>query len=314
MLRAALVPTGLRRFLLRDCHEPRQSSLGRVRSGAEIVTRLPESLRAVARNAIWSYGEATARFRVLPDFLIAGTQRGGTSALFSYLRRHPGITGPAWKEVSYFDRHYARGPAWYRGNFPTARGARGRLVGEASPNTLSHPLAAERTAALLPDARLITLLRDPVDRAFSHYQHERALGREPLSFEQALAVEDERLRGELERMRADRAYFSDAWWNHAYFARGLYADQLERWIAAFPREGLLILASDELFADPGGTYARVLEFLGAEPYELDSYPAVFSREYGPMSPETRTELAQRYAEPNRRLYRLLGRELGWTVP
>jgi hypothetical protein len=267
-------------------------------------------VRAVLRNAVWTYGRATAAIRPLPDFLILGAQKAGTTALYAYLRRHPDITGPAWKEVSFFDRHYARGESWYRGNFPNTLRARG-LVGEASPSYLFHPQAPERVAALVPDAKLVVLVRNPVDRAFSHYQHEVALGREPLAFDDALAAEDERLRGEEERMRADPAYFSHAWWNYTYRARGRYAEQLERWLAVFPREQLLVVPSEDLLLEPERAYARVLEFLGAEEHRLDSYPRVFEREYDPMNPETRSRLSEEFAEPNRRLYELLGRDLGW---
>jgi hypothetical protein len=277
----------------------------------ELVPTIPEPARAALRNAVWTYGRATARARPLPDFLILGAQKAGTTALYAYLRRHPGITGPSWKEVSYFDRHYARGEAWYRGNFPNLARARGKLVGEASPSYLFHPLAPERVKALVPEARLIALVRNPADRAHSHYNHEVALGREPLPFEDALEAEEERLRGEEERLVADPRYFSRAWWSHAYKARGRYADQLERWLAVFPREQLLIVPSDDLGSAPELTHARVLEFLGAAAKPLDAYPRVYERQYDPMAPETRGRLASEFEEPNRRLYELLGRDLGW---
>ena len=277
---------------------------------AERVIRVPGPARAVARNAIWAWGRATAGARPLPDFLVLGAQKAGTTALYAYLRRHPGIAGPAWKEVSFFDRHWERGVRWYRGNFPLRSG--GRIVGEASPSYLFHPLAPERIYAVCPEAKLIAILRDPVERAFSHYQHEVALGREPLTFEDALAAEDERTGGEEERLRSEPGYFSHPWWDWTYRARGLYAEQLERFLVVFPRERLLVLTSDELSEDTAGAYARTLAFLGAEPYELDDYPRVFDRDYEEMLPETRAALAAEFAEPNRRLEELLGRRLGWT--
>jgi Sulfotransferase domain len=282
-----------------------------IRLPAERIPTIPEPARAVLRNAVWTYGRATARARPLPDFLILGAQKAGTTALYAYLRRHPAITGPSWKEVSYFDRHYAHGEAWYRGNFPNRSRARGKLVGEASPSYLFHPLGPERVRALLPDSRLVALVRNPVERAFSHYNHEVALGREPLSFEEALDAEEERLRGEVERLVADARYFSRPWWSHTYKARGRYAEQLERWLAVFPKEQLLVLATDDLGAEPERTHARVLEFLGAAPHRLDSYPRVFERRYRPMPAEARERLAAEFEEPNRRLYELLGRDLGW---
>jgi hypothetical protein len=277
---------------------------------AEIIPRIPEPVRKVARSAIWTAGRATARWRPAPDFLVIGAQKAGTTALYAYLRWHPGITGPSWKEVSFFDRHWWRGEAWYRGQFPLRSGR--RLVGEASPSYLFHPLAPERVRSLVPDAKLVALVRDPVDRAYSHYQHEVALGREPLSFEDALAAEAERTRGEVERLVADPRAFSRAWWDHTYAARGRYADQLERWLAAFPREQLLVVPSEDLGERPAETYAAVLAFVGAATHELPEYPRVFERRYEPMRPETRASLAATFAQPNRRLEELMGRSLGWS--
>jgi len=282
-----------------------------IRLPAERIPTIPEPARAVLRNAVWTYGRATASARPLPDFLIIGAQKAGTTALYAYLRRHPAITGPSWKEVSYFDRHYGRGEAWYRGNFPNRVRARGKLVGEASPSYIFHPLGPERVKALVPEARLVALVRHPVDRALSHYHHEVALGREPLRFEDALDAEEDRLRGEEERLAADPSYFSRAWWSHAYKSRGRYAEQLERWLAVFPREQLLILPSADLGGEPERTHTQVLDFLGAAPHRLDAYPRVYERQYEAMSPETRERLAAEFEAPNRRLYELLGRDLGW---
>jgi hypothetical protein len=281
----------------------------RFRLPAELVPALPEPARKVLRGGFRTYGLATSGLRPLPDFLILGAQKAGTTALYAYLRWHPQITGPSFKEVSFFDRHYVRGERWYRAHLPIRRSG---LVGEASPSYLFHPLAPERVAGMLPRARLIALLRNPIDRAFSHYQHEVALGREQLSFEDALAHEDERMEGELERMLRDPAYFSDAWWNYTYAARGRYAEQLERWLAAFPREQLLVLFTEELAADTPGTYRRVLDFLDVESLGLDDYPRIFEREYGGMEPATRAGLEDGFVEPNRRLAELLERELPWS--
>jgi Sulfotransferase domain len=278
---------------------------------AELIPRIPRPLRAVLRNAVWTSGRLTSFARPLPDFLILGAQKAGTTALYAYLRWHPQITGPSWKEVSYFDRHYGRGGRWYRGHFPAR--SRGRVVGEASPGYLFHPLAPQRVAETVPDAKLIALLRDPVDRALSHYHHEVALGREPLSFEDAVAAEPERTRGEEERLAREPGHWSPAWWDHTYLARGRYAEQLERWLAVFPREQLLVLASEELAADPSAVYASVLEFLGVRAHDLDAYPRVYEQSYAEMRADTRRRLVDHFAEPNRRLYELLGRDFGWQA-
>jgi hypothetical protein len=289
-----------------------------VRLRAELIPTIPAPARIVARNAVWTYGRATAAARPLPGFLIIGAQKAGTTALYSYLREHPAIAGPPWKEVSFFDRHFWRGDAWYRGHFPNRlylRRMRTRtgvepIVGEASPSYVFHPLAPQRVAALVPDVRLIVLVRNPIDRALSHYHHEVALGREALRFEEALEQEETRLEGEPARM-LDPRYFSHAWWNFTYLSRGRYAEQLERWLEIFPRERLLVVPSEDLLDRPDETYGHVLEFLGAPPHELDSYPRIFSRDYAEMDPGTRDRLRDSFAEPNRRLYELMGRDLGW---
>jgi hypothetical protein len=281
----------------------------RFRVPAELVPALPEPARKILRGTFRAYGLATAGARPLPDFLILGAQKAGTTALYAYLRWHPHITGPSFKEVSFFDLHYARGERWYRAHLPLRR--RGAIVGEASPSYVFHPLAPERVARMLPRARLVVLLRDPVERAFSHYQHEVALGREQLSFEDALDAEEQRMHGEVEHMLRDPTYFSHAWWNYTYVARGRYAEQLERWFTSFPREQLLVLLTDELAADTAATYRRVVDFLGADAHDLDGYPRIFDRDYAEMSPATRARLAAAYEEPNRRLATLLGRDLPW---
>jgi Sulfotransferase domain len=285
---------------------------------AELIPKLPEPVRALPRSAIWTYGRLTSAIRPLPNALIIGAQKAGTTALYAWLRRHPAVVGPSWKEVNYFDRRYARGEAWYRGHFPNElRLRRVRSAGfepivlEATPGYLFHPLAPQRVRELIPDARLVALVRNPVGRAYSHYQHEVALGREPLSFEDALDAEEGRMEGELERMLADPAYFSYAWWNYTYLARGLYAEQLERWRAVFPEEQLLVVPTEDLAQSPAETYARVLAHIGAPPHELGEYPPVYVRDYAEMSPEARARLADYFSEPNRRLEDLLGRKLGW---
>lgn len=279
---------------------------------AERIPTLPPPVKAVARHAVWKFGSATAGARRLPTFLVIGAQKAGTTALYAYLRWHPAISGPAWKEVSFFDRHFWRGLRWYQGQFPLRTSRRLVAVGEASPSYLFHPLAPQRVAALLPGVKLIAILRDPVERAYSHYQHEVSLGREPLSFEDALAAEEERIAGEVERMSVNPRYFSRAWWDHTYAARGLYAEQLERWFAVFPRRQLLVLTNDDLAERTEETYHRTLEFLGVQPWRPpQGFPRIFERAYAEPPAPACAALAARFAEPNRALAELLGRELPW---
>ena len=147
----------------------------------------------------------------MPDFLIIGTQRGGTTSLYNYLLARPQIAAATRKEVHFFDNNFHRGIPWYRAHFPsliqgdmaeTIRGQR-FITGEASPYYLFHPHAPARAALVVPKAKLIVLLRNPVDRAYSHYCRMVKKGRETLSFEDALAQEEIRTRGEGQRLAAD---------------------------------------------------------------------------------------------------------------
>jgi hypothetical protein len=282
--------------------------------------RIPVPVKRAARRTAEAGGALTGPLRPLPDFVIIGAQKAGTTALYSYLLRHPSVTGPRSKEVEFFNRFFSRGEHWYRGHFPTLatrmylqrRTGSPPRAGEASPDYLSNPWAARRAAGLVPDAKLIVLLRNPVERALSAHAHEVAAGRETLTFEEALASEEARLTGEFERMERDPGYYSYPWRYRSYAARGHYAEQLERWFAEFPREQVLVLGSEaDLFRDPGGTYARVLDFLGLERYTLDAYPLVLSRDYPEMRAAVRAQLVARFRDPNARLFELLGRTFDW---
>jgi len=262
---------------------------------------------------------ADPRPRALPELLIIGTQRGGTTSMYEYLSRHPDVVPPVGKELQYFSVEHGRGDAWYRAHFPTERDverqrAAGRdcLVFEASPYYLFHPLAARRAAATAARAKLLALLRDPVERAYSHYEHMRQRGLEPLSFEDAVAAEPERLAGEVERMQADPTYRSRAHRIWSYVSRGRYAPQLTEWLAHFPRSQLLVLRSEDLFADAGAVYAQVLEFLGLRPLALPAYPAYTRRQAGPpLRDDTRAALRQTFRPDVERLTGVVGAPMGW---
>jgi Sulfotransferase domain len=290
---------------------------------AQMLAAIARPAKALARNR--RFRHATSRARVLPSFIIIGAQRAGTTSLFDYLCRHPDVAGPtavnediAWsKELHFFDDRFPRGLGWYRGLFPLAfrrRLARVRggdfVAGEATPYYLFHPAVPERVAGTLPDVRLIALLRDPIERAYSHYQLAYRKGREQLSFEDALAAESERL-AEDEPHLHDPHYRTRHHRHHSYLARGLYAEQLERWFAHFPREQLLVLQSEDFLARPAETYEEVLAFLGLRPWRLDHFEQHNRGSYAPIDPALRARLEDHFAEPNARLEQLLGREFGW---
>lgn len=271
------------------------------------LRRLGGSLAAPVRAALLG-GE-----RMTPGFLIVGTKRGGSTAVYHWITRHPQVA-PARtrKGTHYFDVNYHRGEAWFRSGFEHPR-PRWLVTGEASPYYMFHPLAPARIRQTLPDVRLIVLLRDPVRRAWSHHQYETAQGFEELPFEQALDAESGRLAGEEARLVSDPAYESFAHRHHAYRARGEYADQLERLYQLFPPEQVLVLQSERLFAHPASELSRVWAFLGLEPVDLGGLRPMKEgpKGGGPMPEPARQELAGYYEPLNQRLYALPGVDFRW---
>src|SRR3984957_14987386 len=198
---------------------------------------VPPVMRRAAHIVSVGTGRLTHQVRMLPGFLIVGAQRGGTKSMYRTLSQHPAVLKAVLhKGVHYFDTGYDHTMGWYQGHFPLrVRAARARratgdepLTFESSPYYMFHPLAAGRISRDLPGVKLLVLVRDPVERAYSAHAHELARGYETEPFERALELEDERLAGEAERIVAEPGYLSHSHQHHAYLTRGLYADQLER--------------------------------------------------------------------------------------
>jgi hypothetical protein len=261
------------------------------------------------------------RGRVLPDFLIIGAAKSGTTTLYDWINRHPLAVGAGQKQLHFFDWKYYLGTSWYRSNFPRAaeRAAfereHGRpfVTGEATPTYLSYSfLTVERVSALLPNVKLIAVFRNPADRAYSHYQMIRREGGEPLSFEEAVEREPERLDGEVERLLRDHHYRAWSFRSFSYLGRSRYADELQPWLERFPHERFLFLKAEDLSAAPDATLRRVFAFLGLPPHELDTYSNLNVAEtYEPMAPATRAMLDEYFRPHNERLYELVGTDFGW---
>ena len=262
----------------------------------------------------WLFHRATTPLRALPDFLVIGVMKGGTTSFFNYLGQHPQVRPPFRKEIKYFDLHYGEGPGWYRAHFPLrSKMTPGMVTGEATPYYLFHPQAAQRIARDLPGVKLICLLRNPVDRAYSHYQHMVRVGRETLSFAEALAKEEERLEGEEQKIAADPRYDPYDHLHYSYQARGRYAEQLERWFTLFPRERFLFLASEDLYAAPQKVCGQAAAFLGLAPAALENYEVFKQGSYKKdgMEPSLRAKLVEDFRPHNKRLYDLLNMKFDW---
>ncbi len=268
------------------------------------------------------YRATTNPIRLMPDFIIIGTQRGGTTSLYNYLADHPSIGAASIKEIHFFDTaHFKQGRAWYRAHFPSAvqkylverELKSGFLTGEASPYYLFHPPTPGRIAAMLPDVKLIVMLRNPVDRAYSHYFHEVAGKHEKLAtFEKAIDQEEQRLAGELEKMRANEYYQSYNHRHFSYLARGIYVDQLKAWMSCFPKRQFLILKSEDFYADPEAVFKQTLAFLNVPaPGIIQTYKQYNDTRPPRMNPATRQRLVEYFAPHNARLQDYLGINFAW---
>jgi hypothetical protein len=253
---------------------------------------------------------ATARARMLPTCVIIGAQKCGTTSLHLYLTEHPQIGESQTKEVRYFDQpDGAHTELWYRAHFPLK--GRYRYAIESSPYYLFHPRAPERLSAAIPDAKLIALLRDPVARAYSHYNHARAHGRETLSFADAIEAEDSRLRGEHERLVNDPTADSRVHRRHSYVHRGLYARQIRLWYEHFDPDQLLIVESEALFEDPAGTLAGVQEWLGVPVHLPGDLRPQNTRSYDAIDAALAARLRDRFAADRAELEALTGMTFRW---
>jgi hypothetical protein len=257
--------------------------------------------------------------RVLPDFILVGAQRCGTTSLFRYLVSYPGVFPSSPKEVHFFSNHFKKGIAWYRSHFPLewqkryVERVRKRkfLTGEATPYYLAHPHAPRRIFQALPEVLLIILFRNPIDRAYSHYHFELSKGVETLSFEGAIDREQQRLDQELEKMLADGTYRSFNHQHFSYLSRGHYADQLEAWRRLFTPDQMHIVISEGFFLDPERTLRNLAAFAGLPDRTLSRYPRYHSARYPPMDPATRKRLIEHFKPHNLKLSEQLGRPLDW---
>jgi hypothetical protein len=262
------------------------------------------------RQIEWYWRKATAGLRALPDLIVIGAQKGGTTSLAHYMGQHPQIVRPFRKEVHFIDNNLGRGERWYRAHLPLrSELAQGKIAFEASPLYMFNPLVAGRIAGLLPAVKLVAVLRDPTERAISQYHMQVRKGREMLPLREALEFEEQRLAGPL----AAQDYSHPSFAHFSYKRRGHYADQLERYFELFPARQLLVLGSDDLFDRPEATLRQLFEFAGVDP----SFPIadLNARNAGgkrtAIDPAIRRDLDDYFRPHNERLYAVIGRDLHW---
>lgn len=258
---------------------------------------------------------------ILPDFIIIGAQKSGTTSLYEYLIKHPYIYSASVKEVGYFDRYYSNGIKWYRSHFPSLLRKfytknilrQPFITGEASTGYILNPHALKRISEILPQEKLIVLLRNPVERAYSHYWHTVKLGKETLSFEEALKREEERIGDAWKQMLCNENYYNPDISLYAYIHTAHYIDQIKVLMDLFPKKQILILDAKNLEMAPSSTFRQVLEFLNMPcwvPKEFKKYNVSdYSKE---MDSAVRKWLVDYFKPYNRRLFEYLDVDFGWN--
>jgi hypothetical protein len=272
---------------------------------ATVTAPPPNPARRAVAGARWRVSGAV---RVLPDFLILGAQKAGTTSVYDSLSEHPGILPSRKKEVRFFDRHWDRGVNWYRWSFPTRWAMRAggfrRMTGEATPEYLVDPRVPARVASIVPACKLIVLLRHPVDRALSQYQMNVALGVESRSFQEAIDGDLAKLdTGEGRDWDIGRGFRS-------YVERGRYAPQLNRWLSEFPRGSLHVTTLEAMLSNPQEEMHRIASFLDLKIGDHRLHLAASNRRsYDQLGPVERRRLFAFFEDDVEQTSRLLNHDL-----
>lgn len=259
-----------------------------------------------------------------PSFFILGAAKCGTTSLHSYLGQHPEICVSNPKEPFYFEAELDRGPSYYFSRY-FAHWAGERIVGEARHRNLYMPYAAERIFQFNPRARLIVCVRNPVERAISHWWHWYSRNEEHLSLGQCIEQDWQRIQAGMsyEDQRTRDAYARTLDANgkgmfRTYVDSGYYFDQIQRYMAFFPAQQLQIVLLEDLAADPTRKVADLFGFLGADPTYIGNYAPLNRSDQGMLKhldSGTLSWLVQHYRPHNEALAQLIGRSLdGWDVP
>ena len=216
----------------------------------------------------------TKWIRINPTFIIIGAGRSGTTALCDYLTKNKDGFEASTKELHFFDEYFDKGIKWYRGNFPTIFHKfylenilhRKIIAGEATAAYLHNPLVAKRVASTIPDVKLIVILRNPVDRAHSHYRRRFERGGENNSFENVMEKGLTYLQQKKDKEVLDKV--PQQYLSHSYISRGLYYEQLKIWTKYFPKSQIFLIKSEDFFDDPLSVLHKVYKFLGKKNINL----------------------------------------------
>lgn len=271
-----------------------------------------------------NYCTLTGFLHVLPDFYIIGAAKCGTTSLYDYLSYHPDVFSAFGKELHYFEELHSRGINWYKVCFPTKFekffhtnfSHQKFITGEATPRYIDNPHVPKRIKSVTPNAKFILMLRNPIDRAFSHYimlKNNKIKDLEPLTFEDAIEKEQERIEEEFHKMEINSAYHSEDYYLYGYLDRGIYVKKLEKWFEYFSPDQFLIINSEDFFNNPSKIYEDTVKFLNLRSWKLKSFKAKKVGKYKgrQMELKTRKKLAKFFNPYNEELFKLIGKNFDW---
>jgi len=248
----------------------------------------------------------------LPDFIILGTQKGGTTSLYNYLINHSKISGGSRREIHFFDKYYEKGVHWYKNNFLNSN--ENILTCECSPDYIHHPLIAKRIKNILPKSKLIILLRDPVERAISNYKHNIYIGKykKNMTIEEIIDKEKIYIKKEKNKINLKRTYYSRKFKYYSLLDRGIYHKQIKRYFNLFNKNQIHIIFSEKLFFNTQEELKKVFEFL-----KLNNENVPCTKIYNKskidyeVNKTTRNKLENFFLPHNKKLYRTLNSKFRW---
>lgn len=250
--------------------------------------------------------------RKLPDFIIIGSQKAASSSLHHYLSLHTNILTPPIKETQFFNMNYDRELNYYKSIFPVHK--RDKLVFESISDYLSHPLAPKLCHKFLPNIKIIVTLREPVSRAFSHFNFVKNYEGEPLdmSFEEAISLEEKRIESALNSIESNRYYSAAALSRYGYKRNGEYAKHIKNWLKYYPINQFKFVDFNNIKTDLNIVMTELSEFLNI-PYEGVVIKKIQnkSRYNIKLNPNTKEKLTSYYSRQNKELFSIIGQNLYW---
>ncbi|NIP61655.1 MAG: sulfotransferase [Nitrosopumilaceae archaeon] len=275
------------------------------------------------------------KFGCLPNFMIIGSPKCGTTSLYHYLCQHPNILPAITKETYFFNGYYSKNKNWYKMFFPNKFSIMQNekrkgitLTGEATPSYLSHPLVPKRVFDFIPNCKLIVILRNPIDRAYSHYHNNLRNGVETESFEFAIEHESERINdmsyeinSEKKQEKNDETFIEHLkkllnfrvqnFQLYSYLSDGIYVRSLKRWMKIFPKEQFLILETSELKKKSNRITNTVFDFLGLSEFNIPDLSIKQKTTRNTMNPDTRKKLKKIFEPHNEELFKFIGKDFHW---